>query len=119
MDKLFLLNLFTFLCLAEGGILAKQEADKKCHICTIFHMGFCYTGMKSCSASASEHCVTKNIFVIQFSGEAWYHYSKLNCKSNCMNEDTTSKRKRIETICCRDRHYCNMPYGSKIPVVGG
>ncbi|XP_003764436.2 prostate and testis expressed protein 2 isoform X1 [Sarcophilus harrisii] len=115
MDKLFLLNLFTFLCLAEGRFLTRQEADKNCNLCTVFHMGFCYTGMKSCAASAGDHCATKNIYVIQNTGEARYHYSKLTCKSNCVNEDMTSKRKRVEILCCREQHYCNMPFGSKIP----
>ncbi|XP_072467594.1 prostate and testis expressed protein 2-like [Notamacropus eugenii] len=115
MDKLLLLNLFTFVCLAEGGLVSREDSEKNCNLCALFHFGFCYSGMKSCTAAIGQHCVTKNYFVIENSGLSLYHYSKLTCKTDCMNEDTTSKRQRLEVLCCRDRNYCNVPFGTKIP----
>uniref|UniRef100_A0A4X2LXT6 UPAR/Ly6 domain-containing protein n=1 Tax=Vombatus ursinus TaxID=29139 RepID=A0A4X2LXT6_VOMUR len=101
-----------FVLLCHYTFLLKPT---KCNVCSLFHIGFCYSGMKSCTASTGQHCVTKNYFIIQNSGLALYHYSKLGCKTDCENEDITSKRERLEILCCRDKDYCNMPFGSQIP----
>uniref|UniRef100_A0A5F8GXG3 Prostate and testis expressed 2 n=1 Tax=Monodelphis domestica TaxID=13616 RepID=A0A5F8GXG3_MONDO len=85
------------------------DSERICNKCSVYHLGFCYSGMKYCLLRIHQKCATENFFIILNSGVTWYHFSKLSCKINCEDEDFIGTTRRTELICCNDRDNCNIP----------